>query len=317
MEPGLLSDGGHAVRLSGGSGRILSGPRADVDAYLLDSGDYLLFAHLKVETPDGDETFLRDLAEKQLPGAVSAIARAVKTPQRSEPLAPVWLKGPGGALVAMEGGLRYVLSTDDVLNPGLFLDQRDNRSRLVELVADAAARGPLGQDDGMLNLFSYTGSFSVAAFSAGAPGTTSVDVSARYLRWERQNHEANFGERSAPRLIKDDARDFVRRARKKGARYRFVVIDPPTFSRGQGKPFRARDELVPLVRAAIECFPPHGSAAVLASTNDAGFDGVEFRRELEAEAEDHGLRFEPGRVPEDFRDTHAKSAWLVRPFAAA
>jgi 23S rRNA (cytosine1962-C5)-methyltransferase len=289
-----------------------------VDAYLLDSGEYLLFAHLKVETAEGEETFLRDLAQERLPGSVSVIARAVKTPQRSVPLAPVWLRdAPAQALFAMEGSLRYALSADDVLNPGLFLDQRENRSRLVELVADAAARGPLGQDDGMLNLFSYTGSFSVAAFSAGAPSTTSVDVSARYLRWERQNHDANFGARSAPRLIKDDARDFVRRARKRGARYRFVVIDPPTFSRGQGKAFRVRDELVPLIRAAVECFPPRGSAAVLASTNDAGFDGVEFRQELEALAESHGLRFEPGCVPDDFRDTPAKSAWLLRPGAAA
>jgi 23S rRNA (cytosine1962-C5)-methyltransferase len=283
-----------------------------VDAYLLDSGDYLLFAHLKVETAEGDETFLRTLAAERLPGKVSVIARAVKTPERSLPLAPLWLTEPREALFAAEGGLRFELSASDVLNPGLFLDQRDNRRRLTELVSASASDGPPGEDDGFLNLFSYTGSFSVAAFAAGSPRTTSVDVSARYLAWERRNHAANFGERSAPRLIKDDARDFVRRARNKGARYRFVVIDPPTFSRGQGKPFRVREELVPLVRSAIECFPPHGSAAVLASTNDSGFDAVTFRRELEALAQSHGLRLEPGRTSEDFRDTHTKTAWLLR-----
>ena len=283
-----------------------------MDAYLLDSGDYLLFAHLKVETAEGDETFLRSLAAEWLPGKVSVIARAVKTPERSLPLAPLWLTEPREALFAAEGGLRFELSARDVLNPGLFLDQMDNRRRLVELVSASAGAGPPGDDDGFLNLFSYTGSFSVAAFSAGSPKTTSVDVSARYLAWERRNHAANFGERSKPRLIKDDARDFVRRARNKGVRYRFVVIDPPTFSRGQGKPFRVREELVPLVRAAVECFPPRGSAAVLASTNDSGFDAVTFRRELEALAQSHGLCLEPGRTPEDFRDTHTKSAWLLR-----
>lgn len=284
-----------------------------MDAYRLESGGYLLFAHLKEETSDGEESFLRHLAEERFGGAARVIVRALKTPRRSRPLAPLWLGPPAeGDLMAIEHGLRYALETDDVRNPGLFLDQRDNRARLMDLVKAAAARAPLGADDGMLNLFSYTGSFSVAAFAAGAPQTTSVDVSGRYLRWERRNHEANFGDRSTPRLIKDDARDFLRRARKKGARYRFIVVDPPTFSRGQGKPFRARDELVALVRSAVECLPARGGAALLASTNDAGFPEPELMAALEPLARGHGLRVEPGSVPADFRDTHAKSAWLLR-----
>jgi len=290
------------------SGRLASGARADIDVYRLESGDFLLFAHLKQETADGGEAFLRE-AVQRVPGSAIVIGRALKTPDRSEPLAPLWLvpERQGTPLVAVERGLRYALEVEQVLNPGLFLDQERNRARLTELVRAAGVA-----DAALLNLFSYTGSFSVAARAGGISQTTSVDVSARYLAWERRNWETNFGEGAAPRLIKDDARDFVRRASKKETRYRFIVVDPPTFSRGQGKAFRVRGELVPLVEGALACFPDDGPAALLASTNDAGFFEPEFNAELEQLARRKGLRFERGIVPEGFRDTHAKSAWLLR-----
>jgi 23S rRNA G2069 N7-methylase RlmK/C1962 C5-methylase RlmI len=299
-----------------GAGRVSSGTAADVDAYLLESGDFLLFAHLKEETEDGHEAFLRHLAGEHFAGNVAVIGRAWKTPARSAPLAPIWM-GPGGReLFAVEHGLAYALEVDDVLNPGLFLDQADNRLRLRELVGAAANGRTLGEDDGVLNLFSYSGSFSISALAGGAAGTTSVDVSARYLAWERRNWEKNFAlagaSHPAPRLIKDDARDFLRRVRKRGARHRFVVIDPPTFSRGKGKAFRVKEELPALVEAALDCWPSSGPAALLASTNDAGFFPDEFLHAFDGLARHAGARVERGAVPESYGDTPAKSAWLLR-----
>src|SRR5581483_6832476 len=105
----------------------------------------------------------------------------------------------------------------NVLNPGLFLDQELNRKKLFDAIQAAArhSSSPIR----ILNLFSYTGSFSVAAACAGARSTTSVDVSARYLAWEKRNHGINAerGKRAcegldpATRMIRDDARVFLKR----------------------------------------------------------------------------------------------------------
>jgi 23S rRNA (cytosine1962-C5)-methyltransferase len=286
----------------------------EVDVYLLDSGRFLLFAHIKDQALGDGRAFLTELAAREFAGGVVAVGRARKTPEGSEPLPCLWLEPrPESGLVAVEHGIRYALEVEHVLNPGLFLDQRDNRLRFIELVRRAALTAPFGEDDGALNLFSYTGSFSLAACVGGATRTTSVDVSARYLAWERRNFELNFDvTRPPPRLIKDDARDFVRRAKKSGKRFRFIVVDPPTFSRGQGQPFRVREELAPLVGDALACFPEAGGAALLASTNDSRYSRDEFLFELARVAERAGLRMEEGAVPDGFADTAAKSAWILR-----
>jgi 23S rRNA (cytosine1962-C5)-methyltransferase len=207
--------------------------------------------------------------------------------------------------------LRFRLETKDVLNPGLFLDQELNRARLIELAQGAAP------DDACLNLFSYTGSFTMSAFCAGARSGTSVDVSARYLAWERANAEANFGGLElSHRLIKDDARDFLRRAARKagegGARYRWIVIDPPTFSRGQGKPFKVERDLVLMLADAADCLAARG--AILASTNDARWAARDFYDAVGRFARERGLKLERGRAPAEFGPDHPlKSAWLHGP----
>lgn len=293
----------------------------DVDAYCLTDNGWLLFAYVKEERLAADNAYFNTLANTFPHGRVLGVARALKTESGSEPLDPVPMQSTGATLDSFplelwcrEGWIRYRLETRKVLNPGLFLDQAANRQRLIELVQHHVARhkGEFGPDDGMLNLFSYTGSFSVAAACGGARATTSVDVSSRYLEWEKQNFGANFGGTDVVnhRVICDDARDFLRRSVKRGNKFRWIVIDPPTFSRGQGKPFKIQDEMMAMLEDAEKCLTRGG--AILAAGNDARWESKRFFAEMGSFAKSKGLIVEKGEAGPGFGLDHPlKSAWLV------
>jgi 23S rRNA (cytosine1962-C5)-methyltransferase len=115
-----------------------------------------------------------------------------------------------------EGGHALRVNLSDYIDTGLFLDHRVTRSR-------AAAEPGMAT---MLNLFCYTGAFSVHCGAAGM-ATTSVDLSKTYLDWARENLALNNldGE-----IIHSDVREFLAEARRAGRRWDLTVVDPPTFS---------------------------------------------------------------------------------------
>lgn len=114
-----------------------------------------------------------------------------------------------------EGGLSFRVNLSDYVDTGLFLDHRITRAKV------AAETGAT-----MLNLFCYTGAFTVHAAAAGK-SVTSVDMSRTYLDWAGDNLAKNFltGE-----LVQEDVREFLANARRAGQRWDVVVVDPPTFS---------------------------------------------------------------------------------------
>lgn len=114
-----------------------------------------------------------------------------------------------------EAGKKFRVNLADYLDTGLFLDHRITRAK--------AAAEPAKT---MLNLFAYTGSFSVHCAAAGMR-TTTVDMSRTYLDWGRDNFELNGlqGE-----LVQSDVREFLLAARRDRRRWDLVVVDPPTFS---------------------------------------------------------------------------------------
>lgn len=303
--------------------RFRSSAEVDIDAYPLEAGAFALFAHVKDERAASDEVATGWITEFARP--VVALGRALKTGSRSSPLSAVWLSEDGAGprsspeaapeLWAVEDDLRFLLALENVLNPGLFLDQRGNRRRLSERVRAAVA----DREDRtvrVLNLFSYTGAFSLAALASGAASTTSVDASSRYLAWEGRNLARNFPSTAGQcRLLRDDARAFLRRARTRGDRYSFIVMDPPTFSRGK-KPFHARKDLPGLVSDAALCLENDAHAAIFVSSNDAGWSEESFAHDVECAAHDAGasqLRVETGVIPGDFPAGHAlRSAWITR-----
>jgi 23S rRNA (cytosine1962-C5)-methyltransferase len=173
-----------------------------------------------------------------------------------------------GRFPAMENGLSFELSFGEGYSVGLFLDQRDNRRRV--LTRHISAGFPLFAQDTIptvLNTFAYTCGFSVCAAKAGAH-TTSVDLSRKYLDWGRHNFIANELDPAAHEFIHGDTFDWLRRFERKGRRFDLVLLDPPTFSQSKhsGK-FQAQKDYGKLVSSALPVVKPGG--VLFASTNDA------------------------------------------------
>lgn len=175
--------------------------------------------------------------------------------------------------VVRENGIAYELSFAEGYSVGLFLDQRDNRRRL--LVSHIAVDFPVelaGVE--MLNAFAYTCSFSVCAARAGAH-TTSLDLSKKYLAWGARNLELNGIVPAEHDFIFGDAFDWLRRLGKKGRRFAVIVLDPPTFSQSKRSGvFRAETDYGKLVTAAAPLLAPGG--VLFTSTNAAQLDPESF-----------------------------------------
>jgi 23S rRNA G2069 N7-methylase RlmK/C1962 C5-methylase RlmI len=126
----------------------------------------------------------------------------------------------GSWLEVGEGGHRFLVNLSDYLDTGLFLDHRITRAMAA---SEAAGKR-------VLNLFCYTGAFSVYCAAAGATASTSVDLSSTYLDWAGENLARNHVSTDAHRLVKSDVKRFLDDARLAGERWDLAIVDPPTFS---------------------------------------------------------------------------------------
>jgi 23S rRNA (cytosine1962-C5)-methyltransferase len=200
--------------------------------------------------------------------------RRTSRPQASPQL--VLGKAAPDNFVVRENGVLFELSFAEGYSTGLFLDQRDNRRRL--LANHVAADFPLFPGGAaaaeVLNTFAYTCGFSVCAAKAGAR-TTSLDLSKKYLAWGGRNFALNGLEAVKHDFIYGDAFDWLRRLAKKGRAYDLVILDPPTFSQSKERgAFRAEEDYGRLVEAALPVLKPGG--VLFASTNAARLEPEDF-----------------------------------------
>ena len=177
--------------------------------------------------------------------------------QNAERSIPVLLRGnpelPSETEV-MENGVRYGIDFSAGYAVGLFLDQRANRSLL---------RG--WKPKRLLNTFAYTCSFSVCAALAGAQ-TVSVDLSKKSIDRGAENFRLNGVPLAKHQFVADDVLDFMPRLIRRKERFDAIVLDPPTFSRGnRGRRFHAESDLEKLLLLALDLATP--DARILLSTN--------------------------------------------------
>jgi len=168
-----------------------------------------------------------------------------------------------------ENGLNYELSFESGYSQGLFLDQRENRARVMELVEGG---------DRILNTFAYTGAFSVAAASAGAT-TTTLDLSQPYLTWAKRNLALNNIDPEEHYFCKGDTFHWLQRFAKQGKQFHGIILDPPTFSRdAKGKVFRVESDYHRLAELAASVLMVDGW--ILACTNCRKLSSWEFEEQL-------------------------------------
>jgi 23S rRNA (cytosine1962-C5)-methyltransferase len=198
-----------------------------------------------------------------------------------------------------EQGLKFEVNLSDYLDTGLFLDHRQTRG-----MVRAESQGKR-----FLNLFCYTGSFSVYAAAGGASETTSVDLSNTYLEWTRTNLAANgFKDAGRHRTVRDEARGFLEHRARRGERpFDLVVCDPPTFSRSAKSetPWDVQRDHASLLELVARNLAPGG--VVYFSSN--------FRRfhlDEEPLARLFTIREITRRtIPEDFRNERIHRAWRL------
>ena len=183
----------------------------------------------------------------------------------------------------LENGVRYEMSFNEGYSVGLFLDQRDNRRRILtgHIAADFPLLKPQTPDakPEILNVFAYTCGFSVCAARAGAR-TTSLDLSKKYLEWGRRNFTLNGLDPGDHEFIYGDAFGWMRRLAKKGRAFDAVVLDPPTFSQSKEHGvFRAEKDFAKLVAAALPLVKPGG--ILFAATNTADRPPEDFLADVE------------------------------------
>lgn len=152
--------------------------------------------------------------------------------------------------IVEENGLKFLVNLSDYLDTGLFLDHRITRQMVRE--SSAGKR--------VLNLFCYTGSFSVYAAAGGAASVTSVDLSKTYLQWAEENMRLNgFTDASKYNFISADVLQYLDTLPVN--HFDLVILDPPTFSNSK----RMKDFLeiqrdhVMLINQCLRAMKPGGS----------------------------------------------------------
>ena len=126
----------------------------------------------------------------------------------------------GDDFVITENGRKFWVNLDKYLDTGLFLDHRNTRKKVGETAAGKC----------FLNLFSYTGSFTVYAATGGAVSSETVDLSNTYLEWAKRNFELNGIDTEQHKIVRADVFQYLQNASDEGKKFDLIVMDPPSFS---------------------------------------------------------------------------------------
>ena len=192
--------------------------------------------------------------------------------QRKDGLISRYVRGDAAPtpLIVKENSINYATYLDDGLMTGIFLDQRDVRGALTERYA-AGKR--------VLNTFSYTGAFSVAAAMGGAIETTSVDVANRSLERTKEQFAVNNLDGDAQKIYVMDVFDFIRYAIRKELQYDVTIIDPPSFARTKKRTFSVTKDYTQLLEELIQITAPDGTLIV--SSNAANYKEKNFKQDID------------------------------------
>ena len=276
---------------------------AIVDWY---DGDVVAWVYNRTrdDTPEKVRAF-EDLCEEeildglQVPGARLHMKYRGRIKDRAEQYDRV--DDRGLSRTVEEQGLKFEVNLSDYLDTGLFLDHRKTRSIIRHY-----AKGKR-----VLNLFAYTGSFTVYARAGGAAATTTVDMSKTYQDWTRRNLALNGFEvdGTAHRLVHADCLQFLGAGPAPGEAYDYIVLDPPTFSnskRMEADSFAVDRDWPRLVQMATQWLAPGGYLYFSTNSRQIKWDDALVPAGFTA------CEISERTVPDDFRNRKIHRCWTVR-----
>ncbi|MGR6856973.1 class I SAM-dependent rRNA methyltransferase [Bacillus halotolerans] len=210
-----------------------------------------------------------------------------------------FVKGERGEfpIIIQENGIQYAVDLNEGAMTGIFLDQRHVR----KAIRDRYASGK-----NVLNTFSYTGAFSVAAALGGAEKTTSVDVANRSLAKTIEQFSVNKLDYEAHDIKVMDVFKYFSYAAKKDLRFDLIVLDPPSFARTKKRTFSAAKDYKNLLKETIAITADKG--IIVASTNSSAFGMKKFKGFIDAAFKETNERYtiiEEFTLPEDFKTMSA------------
>ncbi|ARJ51519.1 class I SAM-dependent rRNA methyltransferase [Staphylococcus lutrae] len=204
-------------------------------------------------------------------------------------------QAPEFPIVIEENHTFYNVHLDDGPMTGIFLDQKDVRKKLRDYYSEGRK---------VLNLFSYTGAFSVIAATGGAQ-TTSVDLANRSRQYTEENFGLNGIAPQSHAIFVMDTFDFYKYAQRHQLRYDTIVIDPPSFARNKKKVFSVTKDYHHLIEGALKILTRGGTLVL--STNHSTYTLKAFKNMVKHTIEQQGYTYQMKEVmglPKDFK-THA------------
>jgi 23S rRNA (cytosine1962-C5)-methyltransferase len=293
--------------------RLIHGASGGLPGLYVDKlGDYLLSQSESAVTTQQEAELLRAQKITSARGIYHKIlvrnARKTVLPEASPRLASG--EAAPERFVIRENGLHFEMSFAEGYSVGLFLDQRDNRRRLLTGHVAAEFEFSTSQIE-VLNAFAYTCGFSVCAAKARAR-TTSIDLSKKYLEWGKRNFVLNGIDAREHDFIYGDVFDWLRRLAKKQRLFDVVLLDPPTFSHSKESGiFRAEKDYSKLIALALSLLKRQG--VLFASTNAADWPPEEFLKTIEVAIRNSKRKILQRHYfpqPPDFPISRAEPAYL-------
>ena len=158
----------------------------------------------------------------------------------------VWGETPPPGYRVRHSGMTVLVDLVHGQHTGLFLDMREVRGKLRPFYSGGGR---------LLNLFAYTGVFSVHSLLNGAHSAVNVDLSAAVLERARENYRANGLECDDRDFVRGDSFEWLRRFGRKERRFDMVIFDPPTFSRNRRRSFSVKRDYRTALDAISTCAP--------------------------------------------------------------
>ncbi|MEH7462083.1 class I SAM-dependent rRNA methyltransferase [Bacillus thuringiensis] len=196
-------------------------------------------------------------------------------------------------IIVKENEVNFAVYLNDGAMVGVFLDQRNVRKQIRDKYANGKT---------VLNMFSYTGAFSVFAALGGAAKTTSVDLANRSLSKTIEQFSVNGVDYEAQDIIVEDVFHYFKYAVKKALKFDMVILDPPSFARSKKYTFSAAKDYKNLLKEAIAITENNG--IIVASTNCSTFGMKKFKGFIDTAFKEMNGKYkvlEEHSLPEDFR----------------